>query len=383
MMRFIRLKTLIPVLLTVGIVATAALAAGGWYYSGVLKDGALVVDHEPSQPDLEVVAIGGGQVTLRMTSEAKADGSWTKDGIWGLEWDEGYAQVGTILEIDDQQAVRELFPMMGTLEIGDAVRLDSFAFPDDPQTALGLSYEDVSFSSPLGDFPAWFIDGSRSIWVIFVHGRGVDAEEALRILPTLVESGFPTLMITYRNGRDALTSPDGFYHYGQTEWEDLQGAVTYAIEQGAEDIVLVGYSMGGAVVTNFLYESPLAGRVRGVILDSPMLNFNATIDLGARNRGIPGLLTAVGKFVAAFRYGVDWGALDYLSRVDELDTPILLFHGDADDIVPIETSDELAMARPDLVEYVRVSGATHVRSWNMRPAAYGSAVQDFLQEVTQ
>ena len=291
MVRFIRLETLIPVLLAVVLIATAALAAGGWYYSDVLKDGALVVEHTPSQPDLEVVAIGGGQVTLRMTSEAKADGSWTKDGIWGLEWDEGYDQVGAILEIGDQQVVRELFPMMGSLEIGDAVRLDSFAFPDDPQTALGLSYAEVSFSSPLGDFPAWFIDGPNSTWVIFVHGRGVNGEEALRILPTLVESGFPTLIITYRNGREAITSPDGFYHYGQTEWEDLQGAATYAVERGAEDIILVGYSMGGAVVTNFLYESQLAGRVRGAILDSPMLNFNATIDLGARNRGIPGLLT--------------------------------------------------------------------------------------------
>ncbi|MCK4828870.1 alpha/beta hydrolase, partial [bacterium] len=66
---------------------------------------------------------------------------------------------------------------------------------------------------------------------------------------------------------------------GLTEWKDLEGAAKYAAERGAEKLILVGYSMGGAIVTNFLYRSPLAGKVLGAILDAPMLDLNATIDL--------------------------------------------------------------------------------------------------------
>ena len=53
-------------------------------------------------------------------------------------------------------------------------------------------------------------------------------------------------------------SPDGFYRFGETEWEGLEGAAQYALDKGAEDLILVGYSMGGAIITNFLFESLLA-----------------------------------------------------------------------------------------------------------------------------
>ena len=114
-----------------------------------------------------------------------------------------------------------------------------------------------------------------------------------------------------------------------------------------------------------------------------MINFNATIDLGARQKGYPGLVTTIAKAVSSVRFDVDWKALDYLKHTDELTVPILLFHGDADERVPVETSDALAEARPDLVRYVRVAGATHVRAWNMDPAVYKAAVSDFLQELAQ
>ena len=189
------------------------------------------------------------------------------------------------------------------------------------------------------------------------------------------------MVITYRNDEEAPASPSGFYDFGETEWQDLEGSAEYALDCGAESLILVGYSMGGAIGTNFLYESPLAEHVRGVVLDAPVLSFDALIDYAARLRGIPRPLTVLGKRVAGFRFDIDWGNRDYLSRADELTDPILLFHGDADKTVSIETSEALAEARPDIVTYVRVAGATHVRSWNMDPKAYEEAVRTFLQRL--
>ena len=259
------------------------------------------------------------------------------------------------------------------------VRVEGGAFTGDPSVAFGLHFEDVSFSSPLGEFDAWFVDGPSSTWVIFVHGKGSGRREALRILPTVVEAGLPFLIITYRNDEGAPVDSDGYYRYGQTEWEDLEGAASYAIEHGAEDLILVGYSMGGAIVANFLFQSPLSQRVRAAILDAPMINFNASVDLGASERSLPGPFVAVAKFIAKLRFGVDWGKLDYLDRANELSVPILLFHGDEDDVVPIETSDKLAKSRPDIVKYVRVALAPHVGAWNLDHASYESAVSDFLR----
>ena len=375
----------VPTLVALAVVLLAIIGLGGigWYYSGVLRNDALVVDHTSSEPDLDVVAIGEGQVTLRVTDRTKSDGPWTKSGIWGLEWDGGYDQVGAILEISDQEVLRERFPITGKLELGEAVRLDSFAFPDDPQTAYGLPFEEVAFPSPLGEFPAWFLDGSSDTWAIFVHGRGARREEALRMLPAVVELEISSLVITYRNDEEAPASPDGLYQFGETEWQDLEAAAQYALDQGAEELILVGYSMGGAIVTNFLYESSLADRVRGAILDAPVLSFSALIDYGADQRGIPGPLTALGKAIAGLRFDIDWDERDLLNRSDELAVPILLFHGDEDKTVHIETSDALAEARPDLVTYLRVAGATHVGSWNVDPEAYEKAVASFLEELVE
>ena len=81
--------------------------------------------------------------------------------------------------------------------------------------------------------------------------------------------------------------------------------------------------MGGAVVTSFLYQSRLAARVRGVILDAPGLNLDAAIDHGAGARRLPLLgapipapLTTVAESIAGFRYHLDWDRLDYVRLVD-------------------------------------------------------------------
>lgn len=384
-MRVLQPKVLLLALLAVVLVMGSGLFAGGWYLSNVLRDGAFVIeDYAGPLPDLRIIALGDGSITLGVTPETDADGLWTQNGIWGVEGDDTYGQISAIDNVNDQQVVREFVALTGSFAKGDLVRLSSWAFPENPQDAFGLPYEEVSFRAPLGDLPAWIVDGPRDdVWVIFAHGKGAKQGEALRMLPSVNALGLPSLLITYRNDEGVPPSADNYYRYGQTEWEDLHAAVEYALSQGAEDVVLVGYSMGGAIVANFLYQSSLADRVRGVILDAPMIDFNETVDLGAREGGYPLFVANIAKFFARFRFDVDWQALDYLSRADELDTPILLFHGDADKTVPVETSDALAIARPDLVEYERFPDARHVGAWNTDPERYEDAVQDFLAAVLE
>ena len=138
-------------------------------------------------------------------------------------------------------------------------------------------------------------------------------------------------------------------------------------------IVLIAVLLGGG-----WYFSNL---VRDAGLQPRRVDLGSAIDHGVRQRGLPAFLPGIGKFLARVRFGVDWKALNYLSRVDELNVPILLFHGDADTAVPVETSDALAQARPDIVSYHRVPDATHVRSWNMNPDRYEATVREFLEGV--
>ncbi|MCH8199299.1 MAG: alpha/beta fold hydrolase [Chloroflexi bacterium] len=357
-----------------------ALLAVGWYYADLILDGALVVKDEPDKHDVEVIAVGGGRITLRSTTGEDIAG---EPETIGLAWPDGYARAGSTLSSTEDTVTREYVPLEGGLQVGDLVRFDESAFPGDPERAHGIAFDAATFAAPLGELAAWQVDGADDTWAVFVHGKGSDRRETLRMMPVMVDAGLPSLAITYRNDPGAPADPSSYYEYGRTEWKDLEAAVEYALAEGAADVVLVGYSMGGGIVASFLTRSPFADRVAGAILDSPMLDLGSTIDLRAEQRGLPGFLTGIAKVITSLRFDVDWDALDYVSRADELSVPILLFHGDGDKSVPQRTSEALAEARPDLVTHEAFDGAAHVKSWNADPERYEEAVAAFLERVAR
>jgi alpha-beta hydrolase superfamily lysophospholipase len=349
-----------------------------WYYAGQIESGAFKVDNDPPELDLQVEKIENREVTLRrVTGDTRLD----EPGLLGLEAAAGYARIGDVREFDGDLVVRRFDPVDGAIATGDEVRFDRSAFPGDPRRALGLEYEEIRVPAKIGDLPAWYVEGRGDVWAILVHGRTARRTEALRALKTVSDAGMPALVVSYRNDGEVPTDPSGRYQFGLTEWEDLEAAVKYALGKGARSVVLIGYSMGGAIVANFMYESKVSDEVAGVVLDSPMLDFGQTVDLAARERNLPQVVASAAKRLATWRYGVDWAALNYLARVEELEPPVLLFHGDRDRTVPVTVSDRFARERRDIVTYVRVPGAEHVASWNVDPARYEKALLEFLQKV--
>ncbi len=372
----------------VSVVAIVVVAMGaGWYLSGIIGCRGFEVHQLGKPSDVEVLSVTDSQITLQATAAKDECGSQKDDldkpGIWGLTWSDGYGHVGDVRSINaaDDRVVREFTAFDGAPAPGTEALL-THPFPASPSRALGIPFVDVTFDSPLGDFAAWRTDGVRSTWVIFVHGKGAKRTEAMRLLKTVHQLGYPGLIINYRNDRGVPRDRSGRYQYDKTEWVDVEAAIRFAIDSGARDVVLVGYSMGGGIVASFLYQSELAGTVRGAILDAPMLDFGATVDFGIEQFGVPSFLAGYPRWFAGLRYGIDWAAIDYVSRADELRTPLLLIHGVDDDLVPVTIGDEFAARRPDLVTYERFDGAHHVTSWNVDPERYERVVTDFLRAVT-
>ena len=176
----------------------------------------------------------------------------------------------------------------------------------------------------------------------------------------------------------------GGYAFGAEEWRDLEAAVRNAVRAGAEQIVLYGYSTGGAIVMSFLERSEAAGRVRAIVLDAPALDLAAIAEDGMHERGVPGVLTGPLRGVVGWRFEVDWSTYDYLDEAAGLRTPLLLFHGAADDVVPGGSSRAFAAAAPPgLVTYVEFPEAGHVRGWNVDRERYERALGDFLAPLAQ
>ena len=229
--------------------------------------------------------------------------------------------------------------------------------------------------------PAWLIPGRRRTWAIVVHGLNGTPLEGLRIAPTLHRAGLPTLLISYREDLGAPASPDGFHHQGLTEWRDLGAAARYALAHGARHLVLAGYSMGGAIIAQFMERSPLAARVSGLVLDAPVLDWRAAIEFNATEMGFPSFAALPVEWAIDARTDVDWDRLDANEHTGDFHLPTLLFHGTDDEAVPISTSDEFAAALPHWVTYYRVPDAGHTESWNVEPTLYERRLDTFLDRA--
>jgi uncharacterized protein len=370
------------------VLVLAFFAGGGWLYAGQIRDGALA-SKAPGTPALQSQVLAVGDHSITLARDPASPPELTEAGTWGLRWPAGYGRLGAIRALGADRVERAFTRLEGTPpRVGERSAVDGYAWPADPALAAGRPAREVTYPSPLGPAPAWLVGGRRDTWVILVHGYNAARTETLRTLATVTRLGYPALAVSYRNDPGAPRSPDGLRRWGATEWRDLEAATRYAVGHGAGGVVLAGFSMGGAVVTSFLLSSPLAARVRGVVLDAPALDLGAVIDRGAVDRDLPVLgtpvppaLTEVAKGIAGLRWHLDWGQLDYVDRAGRLATPMLVFHQTGDPTVPVAISEALAAARPDLVTLERFGGDGHVQSWNVDRPRYERALRAFLERV--
>lgn len=156
-----------------------------------------------------------------------------------------------------------------------------------PRTALGLDHADVDIPGELGALPAWFLPAARDTWVITVHGLGSSREHPMVVMPFLHRHQLPVLDLGYRGDLGAPASPDGLGHLGESEWRDLDAAIRYALRYGARRVILHGWSTGATMALRAFERSPLAHRISGLVLDSPVLDWHATLRGSPRRAASP------------------------------------------------------------------------------------------------
>jgi len=347
--------------------------------------------------DLQILGVEGDSVMLGLTPETGQPGRY---GLW-FDGGRGHARVGPVLSVDQGAgSVRRVLEGVdaGELRVGPA-RWDSYYFFGNPQEALGLASRDVEIESEIGMLAAWEVpadfageaadaatpDPGR--WAILVHGRGAQREECLRAVPVLHELGFTVLVPMYRNDIGAPASSDGRYSLGLSEWRDLEAALLYAVEAGAQEVVLFGWSMGGAIVLQTLDRSWLSGRVEAVVLDAPVIDWADVIRHHGVVNKIPGPIGALSRSLIGQQWArrlvgvhepIDVALTNWEHRADELKHRTLLIHSLKDEFVPVGPSISLAAKRPDLVQFEPWEHARHTKEWNVDPQRWDAVVRAFL-----
>ncbi|MFJ8473037.1 alpha/beta hydrolase family protein [Kitasatospora sp. NPDC094011] len=321
-----------------------------------------------------VQSLAAGRVTFNRRPES------LRPGRWALEWEDGgHAVVEEILHRDEQGVTRRLVRAdRGTLVPGTEVRFTPRVHLGDPTRALGLAFTDTAAEGELGPLPAWRVDGTRGTWVILVHGPEADRQQTLPVLPVLHRLGLPTLSVTYRGDEGAPASPDGLSHFGETEWRDIESAVRLALDSGAGRVILYGWSVGATMVLQTAARSDWAHAVRGIVLDSAVLDLPASARRDAARAGFTGVAAELGALAAQGRTGVDLADFSRLAEGTDLRVPTLVLHSPDDQLAPFGTVQRLAAARHDVVSLQRFPGAEHAALWNSAPDHYGELLRRWL-----
>ncbi len=367
------------------VVAFVHLVAG-WVLARGFRREILTVGGRPSDPGVWVRSVSNGQIILEAAEPRQDIGH---PGTLGLAWVGGYGRLHDVIDVQGFQIIRAFQAIdgvppvcHGALNECTPVEIDPFAFRSDP-SELGLEFSETEYRSSLGDMGAWLVPSpGSSRWAIHAHGWTAEKRELLRILPTFHRAGFTSMVIDYRNDPGMPLDPSGHYRFGLTEWEDLEAAVRNALDQGADDIVLSGFSTGGAIVMSFLERSSLREKVRAIVLDSPNLILAEAVRRGTADSKFTPLMIEFGMWIVDLRWRIDWQATNFVQRAEEiLNVPALVFHGTSDQTIPILVSRQLKARSPELVELVETPAAGHVMSWNADPERYEGYLLRFLERI--
>jgi len=235
------------------------------------------------------------------------------------------------------------------------------ALPD-PQSVLGYG-EQIELRMQDGTrLVGWYLpptvkDGPSSPAVLWFYGNGETIGAIWPVIRDFRPPHAALLVVDYPGygASGGRASEAGIYEAGALAYQSL------ANKSGvdAKRIYIYGRSLGSAVATRTAADYPAAG----LILESP---FTSARDMAARTYRIFPL------FLVRLK-------LDNLGTIRRVHCPVLVFHGTADLLVPMEMGRRVAEAAPGPKEFVMIEGAGHNETYDVGWKAYRDKLAQFVR----
>jgi hypothetical protein len=219
----------------------------------------------------------------------------------------------------------------------------------------GLAHHDVVIDTDDGErLHGWWIAASGPVegHVLLCHGNAGNVGDRVLHAASLSAAGLDVLSFDYRGygSSSGRPSEEGTYADARAAREALLR------EPGVDParVIYLGESLGGAVALALAVESPPAG----LVLQS---TFTSVRDMARRHYPFipPGLVP---------------DAYPSLRLIGRLRSPLLVLHGDRDDIVPLIYGEALFEAAPEPKQMQVLRGAGHNDLVTLAGARYGERI---------
>lgn len=228
-----------------------------------------------------------------------------------------------------------------------------------------LAYEEIYFQTQDGfSLNGWWIPGTGSpLTILWFHGNGGNISHRLDNIKLRHDLlGTNIFIFDYREyGRsEGRASEEGTYRDGDA-------AIRYLRGRGDVDptkIVFLGESLGSAVAV----EMATRHGCVAMILESPFLSIREMAKVS-----FPFL--PIGSFLRT-KY-------DTLSKIGQVTTPLLIVHGENDEIVPFRHGQRLLEAASEPKEFYSIKGAHHNDLYLVGGTTYLEILNRFLSRATR
>jgi uncharacterized protein len=196
--------------------------------------------------------------------------------------------------------------------------------------------------------------GSRS-GLLWFYGNGENIAAIWPVLKEFQPPGFDLLVVDYPGygASGGRATEERVYEAADLAYDAMSTRVD------PSRIFVYGRSLGSAVATHIA----ATHAVRGLILESPFTNAR---DMGRRHYAF------LPPFLLRLR-------LDNLMQISRTHCPVLVFHGTADRLVPIEMGRAVANAAPGPVEFVAIAGSDHNETYEIGGQAYREKMWEFVR----
>jgi fermentation-respiration switch protein FrsA (DUF1100 family) len=227
---------------------------------------------------------------------------------------------------------------------------------------FGLHPSEVRFETEDGEtlHAWWFRAGEDSLGhVLLFHGNAGNIGDRLLHARLLTDAGLDVFSFDYRGYGRSTGRPDE-----EGTYRDARAARAALLDQEGADpdrVFYVGESLGGAVAIALAVEAP----PRGLALLSTFTSVRA---MGRVH--YPFIPTPVVP-----------DAYPSLSRIREIECPLLVMHGEQDEIVPVEQGRALFEAAPEPKRLHLFPGAGHNDLIGVAGKEWAETIAAWVREV--
>ena len=232
--------------------------------------------------------------------------------------------------------------------------------------------EKIKFKNSRGlNLAGNFYQGDSDAIIIMTHGFTGDAMEhpgLRKAAETFNQNGFSVLSFDFsgcgESDDDTITV--------EKEVDDLNSAIRYAEDKGFSSIGIMGYSLGGLVALKSFPRS-FSNRIKTMVLAAPLTEYSERLKKIISVEKIK-RLSENGTFILNRNTGprkkivLDKQLIEEITKLNQkeilcsIKRPILIIHGDSDELIPFRFSEKGLQYLPPDSQIEKIKGANHLFS---------------------